>query len=99
MSDENQIVVDEDALVDAAKHCIGLDRKNPYTRHGKQFYKPCCNHYYTFRKDKLWEALYRMGYASRWPLNTRGYYEYWLTRTGLDWLGEKLGVYICDEED
>ena len=24
---------------------------------------------------------------------------FWLTRDGLDWLGEHIGVYIHDEED
>lgn len=91
------VPTDENMLIDVAKHCIGLNYKKPYTRHGKQFYRPYRNQYYTLRKDKLWEALYRMGYASRWPLNTRGYYEYWLTRVGLDWLGEKLNIHIYDE--
>lgn len=29
----------------------------------------------------------------------RDYAFFWLTRRGLDWLGEKLGIYIHDKED
>ena len=28
-----------------------------------------------------------------------GRFMFWLTRNGLDWLGEKLGMKIYDEED
>lgn len=28
-------MVKEDRCIELAKHCVGLDRKNPYTRHGK----------------------------------------------------------------
>ena len=89
--------VDENMMIDAAKHCIGLDRNNPYMRHGKKFYRPYRNRYYPHRNDKVWDLLYKAGYASRWRLNARGYYEYWLTRVGLDWLGEKLNIHIYDE--
>ena len=30
----------ENRYIDLAKHCIGLDRKKPYIRHGKKFYRP-----------------------------------------------------------
>lgn len=29
-------------------HCIGLDHKNPYKRHGRKFYKPYRNYYATY---------------------------------------------------
>lgn len=35
----------EDRCIELAKHCVGLDRKNPYTRHGKKWYKPYRNYY------------------------------------------------------
>ena len=31
--------------------------------------------------------------------NQHGGYTYWLTRVGLDWLGEQLGIHIHDEEE
>ena len=39
------------------------------------------------------------GYADRGRENRYGGRMYWLTRKGFDWLGEKLGIKIYDEED
>lgn len=40
------------------------------------------------------------GYAERdEEKNQYGGYTYRLTRVGLDWLGEKLGIHIYDEEE
>lgn len=79
-----------------ASHCIGLDRKKPYHRHGKAFYRPYRNYYAAGRAHKEWEVMVSAGYAERWPEKT-AYYS--LTRAGLDWLGEQLGMTIYDEED
>ena len=44
--------------------------------------------------------MVQAGYADRGnEKNQHGGYTYWLTRVGLDWLGEKLGIRIYDEED
>ena len=80
------------------KHCIGLDRKRPYTRHGKKFYRPYRNYYSTGKSQAGWEELTQAGYAERGERNSHGGYLYWLTRAGLDYLGEKIGVKIWDEE-
>lgn len=39
------------------------------------------------------------GYAERGEANSHGGYTYYMTREGLDWLGEKLGIHIYDEEE
>lgn len=39
------------------------------------------------------------GYAGYWIENREGYVSYYLTREGLDWLGDCLGIHIHDEED
>lgn len=39
------------------------------------------------------------GYAERGRKDRYGGRMYWLTRKGLDWLGEKLGIKIYNEED
>lgn len=86
--------------VDLAKHCIGLDRKKPYTRHGKKFYRPYRNFFATGKNYEDWETMKDAGYADRdKEKNQHGGYTYWLTRSGLDWLGEQIGVYIYDESD
>lgn len=83
-----------------AKHCIGLDNKKPYKRHRKMFYKPYRNGFSTSRDFEDWETMKQAGYAERSKeKNHHGGYIYWLTRCGLDWLGEQLGVHIYDEED
>lgn len=93
-------------------HCIGMDgytrRHRPYTRHGRKFFRPWRNFFSTLRNDKTWESLVGEGYADKTDHETRYTQNgeehvsegttYWLTRKGLDWLGEQLGITIYDEE-
>lgn len=85
-----------------AAHAIGLDHKRPYIRHGKTYYRAYRN-YFTTPDDshdyRVWMGLCENGYAKRWPGGTRGVYTFHLTRAGLDWLGETLGIIIHYEED
>lgn len=47
-----------------AQHCIGLDHKNPYKRHGRYFYRPYRNYYDASIKDcETWKLLVQEGYA------------------------------------
>lgn len=86
--------------VSLASHAVGLDYKKPYIRHGKKFYKPYRNHFttgYTGDMVKLWNELEEKGYAKSNPFENGKFF--WLTRSGLDWLGKQLGIHIYDEED
>lgn len=86
--------------VDVASHAIGLDRRRPYQRHGKRWYRPYRNYFYTVPKCSdyaLWETLESAGYANS-QASEQGVM-FWLTRDGLDWLGNQIGVHIYDEED
>lgn len=85
--------------IDIAKHCIGLDRIKPYTRHGKKFYRPYRNYYSTGRNSEGWNEMVLAGYAEHGEKNSHGGYTFWLTRAGLDWLGKELGLHIYDEEN
>lgn len=88
------------SYVELAKHCIGLDRKKPYKRHGKYFYTPYRNFFSTGSNYEDWETMKDAGYADRdKEKNQHGGYTYWLTRSGLDWLGAQLGIHIYDEID
>ncbi len=89
----------EQDYIKIAKHCIGLDRKKPYIRHGKKFYRPYRNYFYTGSYHDDWDALVCAGYAKQGERNQHGGYTYWLTREGLDWLGNELGIQIYDESD
>ena len=94
------VLTNENQYIELARHAIGLDHKEPYKRHGKLFYKPYRNYYYASPKGfKTWELMCDAGYADRCRKDRYGGRMYWLTRNGLDWLGEKLGIKIYDEED
>lgn len=87
--------------IDVASHAIGLGNRKPYIRHGKKFYRPYRNYFSTVpgcNDYELWVILESAGYAksSETPRSGR---IFWLTRSGLDWLGIKLGMHIYDEED
>ncbi|MGI5958993.1 MAG: hypothetical protein ACOX60_06230 [Massiliimalia sp.] len=90
----------ENTYISLASHAIGMDYKKPYTRHGKKFYKPYRNYFSTAPgcdTFKAWETMELAGYAKS-QQTERGGYIFWLTRAGLDWLGERLGIHIYDEE-
>lgn len=81
--------------IDLAKHCIGLDYKKPYIRHEKQFYKPYRNYYCTYPNDEVWLNLEKQGYAKH-SSEHNGCVDFYLTRKGLDWLGDILNCKIYD---
>lgn len=85
--------------IELMKHFIGLDRKKPYVRHGKLFYRPYRNYYASGKSHENLDLMVDAGYVERGEENSHGGYTYYLTRAGLDWLGEKLGICIYDEED
>ena len=92
--------MNENRFVEVAKHAIGMGHRNPYTRHGKRFYRPYRNYFAAAIGSadfELWEMLVSAGYVGIRKDREHAYF--WLTRSGLDWLGEKLGIYIHDEED
>lgn len=93
------MIAEKNSYIEKAKHCIGLDKKKPYTRHGKKFYKPYRNYYATGKDHDDWDTMVDAGYAKESVQNSHGGNTYLLTRSGLDWLGEKLGIQIWDEED
>jgi len=82
-----------------AEHCIGYDRAQYpylYIRHGKKFYKPYRNYFSCNKKDRIWEELKDAGYADSWSEEDYGTTTYFMTRKGLDWLGNYLDVIIRD---
>ncbi len=90
----------ENRFVEAAKHAIGLGNRKPYIRHGKLFYRPYQNYFATTVKSpdyELWVEMVDAGYAAFSQDGYRAFF--WLKRSGLNWLGEKLGMHIYDEED
>lgn len=91
--------MDENRFIEVAKHAIGLGIRKPYARHGKRFYKPYRNYFATTVKSpdyELWVEMVEAGYATFSQNGYRAFF--WLTHAGLDWLGDKLGMQIYDEE-
>ena len=82
-----------DQHIEEAKHAVGLDYKNPYTRHGKKFYRPYRNNFATTITDKIWTELKSRGYAEHDTPSEYGVI-FWLTNKGLEWLGRELEITI-----
>lgn len=86
-----------DHMLHIMEHCIGLDHKKPYKRHGKLFYRPYRN-YFSTREDIVWQALTDKGYANMYSKSGDiGCYE--VTDKGREWLGCLIGVKIYPEDD
>lgn len=86
-------------VIELCKHMVGLDRHQPYHRHGKAFYKPYRNYFCDGANgnrlfDKLTGVLGLI--TSR---QSEKYVYYYLTRAGLDWLGRRLKMEIGDERE
>ena len=83
-------VSDKDGkYVKYAMHCIGMDHKKPYVRHGKKFYKPYRNYFNCKSDDVIWNALVEIGHAEKFDDEM-----FCLTEEGLHWIGNILGVII-----
>ena len=61
----------ENRYIDLAKHCIGLDRKKPYIRNGKKFYRPYRNFFATGRNYEDWETINLLADTRRIGLGRR----------------------------
>ena len=91
-----------DKQISDAQHAIGMGHRKPYKRHGRSFYRPYRNYFCTAPDNPVWCELERLGYAKHGEIRDHGNCQtttFWLTRSGLDWLGEQIGVVIHDEED
>ena len=94
----DNVILSESIRIDIARHCIGMDYRKTYHRHGKAFYRPFRNCYALRERDPYWESLVEEGYA-KCETTSQENVIYYMTRKGLDWLGKRLGVTIHDEED
>ena len=106
MKQVNYLLFPFDSPEGLAMHAIGLDGRNhPYQRHGKLFYKPWRNRFSTSPGGpdyEVWENFKAQGLADslRWSDcdDNQTHETFWLTRAGLDWLGERLGITILSME-
>lgn len=78
--------------IEQAKHCIGMDEKKTYKRHGTRYYRPFRNYFNTSSDDPVWTYLVELGYAEEYrPEFFR------LTKKGMEWLGVLLKVKIKED--
>lgn len=84
-------------VIDLCKHMVGLGRKRPYHRHGKEFYRPYRNVFASnFPGNRLLNKLPHL-IITKSQSEKRVYYK--LTTEGLQWLGRQLGITIKEERD
>ena len=81
------------------RHALGFGHRKPYTRHGKKFYKPYRNYFETNAKTvdyPYWERMVKAGLAEKREDGESIWY--FVTRSGMDWLGQHDGIHIYDKE-
>lgn len=96
-TEENKILLEK--YRDYIRHALGMDNEKTYTRHGKKFYKPYRNYFDTSEDTPdypYWENLVSAGLAEK-KIKDKGIL-YFVTRTGMNWLGEHDEIHIYDEE-
>lgn len=82
------------------RHALGMDNRKTYVRHGKRFYRPYRNYFFTNENTvdfPYWERMVVAGLAKK-EVAQKGV-NYYVTRSGMDWLGKHDGVHIYDEEE
>ena len=82
------------------RHALGMDNRKTYVRHGKRFYRPYRNYFYTHERTvdfPFWERMVKAGLAEK-EEEIKGI-NYFVTRRGMDWLGQHDGITIYNEED
>lgn len=89
-------MINKEILISRMEHCIGFDRRKPYTRHGRKFFKPYRN-YYATREDELMEEAVKEGLL--YKRKSKNYMYYSVTDKGREWLGNEIGVVIYEEEE
>ena len=92
-TEENKKIVEEHR--ELVRHALGMDNSRCYVRHGKRFYRPYRNYFFTSEDTvdfPYWERLVTAGLAKK-KVGSRGI-TYSVTRSGMDWLGQHDGVHI-----
>ena len=95
---ENEVILEKHR--ELIRHALGMDHRKSYVRHGKRFYRPYRNYFFTTEKTvdfPYWERLTVAGLAKKEVLDDA--ITYFVTRPGMDWLGLHDGIHIYDKED
>ena len=84
--------------INAAKHCLGLDKCSPYKRNGKAYYRPYMNIISTNYNNPIWSDFKYLGFAEcdkmYWKIKDENeIVNFRLNEDGKRWLADKLGIY------
>ena len=97
-TEENKRILERHRIL--VRYALGMDNRKSYVRHGKRFYRPYRNYFYTTERTvdfPYWERMVNANLAEK-EESTKGI-NYFVTRRGMDWLGQHDGIIIHDEED
>ena len=97
-TEENKKILEKHR--ELVRHALGMDNRKSYVRHGKRFYRPYRNYFFTTEKTvdfPYWERMVKANLAEK-EESPKGI-KYFVTRRGMDWLGQHDGIHIYDEED
>lgn len=93
------------SYINQAKHCIGLDKRKPYKRNGKLYFRPYRNYFNTNYDNEIWADLRWLGFADcdceYWESEEKKKSVFFsLNEDGRKWLAEQLGIFkIWEESD
>lgn len=93
---ENEVILEKHR--ELIRHALGMDHRKSCVRHGKRFYRPYRNYFFTTEKTvdfPYWERLTVAGLAKKEVHNDA--ITYFVTRSGMDWLGLHDGIHIYDK--
>ena len=80
-------------VIDHCKHMLGMDNRDTYRRHGKEFYKPYRNYWSGEEPGLEWMSSGVIGLAENLSKDPDSPY-YRLTKAGIKWLERRIGVTI-----
>ena len=89
--------MEELRIVYMAKHAVGMDSKDTFTKYGKECFVSYRNYYSVGPfGDSDWDDFVEHGLATR-DVNERSV-TYYLTKDGINWLQEETGIIIYNKE-
>ena len=78
---------------------LGMMRTRTVMRGKREYFLPPYNRYHAILDDPVWARLKRLGYANIVPNKRFKVQMCYVTRAGMDYLGEFLGVKILNPEE
>lgn len=96
-TEENERILEKHR--ELMRHALGFERRKPYIRHGKKYYKPYRNYFATNSRTvdyPYWERLVKAGLAEKEEHGEAIWY--YVSRKGMDWLGQHDGIHIYDKK-